>query len=174
MYSVSLKKVSPLVTCLPLKKVRGRGKGSYWLVCPWEWSLIILIISWNTETCCMMLNCKRKSVNIKRKRSFPSNKWMHFISLRVSKGRRLSVEGGKKAVSRDKRGRGTWDGNKAAYGCKECRVREAQYSDPQIHLPNLSLWKSLYLKTPVYKKKKLGRLGLRSLSFWHDEYWRLG
>ena len=85
-----------------------------------------------------MLNCKRKSVNIKRKRSFPSNKLMHFIPLRVSKGRRLSVEGGKKAVSRDKRGRGTGDGNKAGYGSKECRVREAQYSDPQIHLPNLS------------------------------------
>ena len=71
MYSVSLKKVRPLVTCLPLKKVRERGKGSYLLVCPREWSLIILIIAWNTKTCCLMLNCKRKSVDIKRKTLIP-------------------------------------------------------------------------------------------------------
>ena len=69
---------------------------------------------------------------------------MYFIPPRVYKERTLSVEGDKEAVSWDKRGRGrdrgrgTGEGNKARYGGKESRVREAEYSDPPIHLPNLS------------------------------------
>ena len=79
---------------------------------------------------------------------------MYFIPPRVSKERTLFVEGDKEAVSWDKRGRaGGGEQEKGTNpGGKESRVREAEYSDPQIHLPNLSPWKRLYLKIPYTKK----------------------